>query len=294
MSYLFSACFYSTFYLLFIRLCLNVVFVLHYVFFFLFVFCALFSICFVSLVLFFFFFKQKTAYEMRISEWSSDVCSSDLIVRTPFARNSLAVALALALPFALVACKQPAANPDTAAAATAATSDQQSETARLNAWFDEKYEEQLQFIPIQLTFLGRKELYDQIDDMSAAGIRKQVAWLQASTGEMEGKFDYDALEPEAQLSWDLWKKPAELAQAGLPFLEDGYPFDQMNGMQSQAPMFMINFHKVDEESDYVAYVSRLRKFDTAFDQLLERGRASSANDIRPPKLARTSTRLHSS
>src|SRR3546814_2362567 len=30
----------------------------------------------------FFFFKQKTAYEVRISDWSSDVCSSDLISRT--------------------------------------------------------------------------------------------------------------------------------------------------------------------------------------------------------------------
>src|SRR3546814_13151466 len=30
-----------------------------------------------------FFFKQKTAYEMRISDWSSDVCSSDLRKRTP-------------------------------------------------------------------------------------------------------------------------------------------------------------------------------------------------------------------
>src|SRR3546814_6041361 len=30
---------------------------------------------------FFFFFKQKTAYEMRISDWSSDVCSSDLATR---------------------------------------------------------------------------------------------------------------------------------------------------------------------------------------------------------------------
>src|SRR3546814_1666848 len=28
------------------------------------------------------FFKQKTAYEMRISDWSSDVCSSDLIIRS--------------------------------------------------------------------------------------------------------------------------------------------------------------------------------------------------------------------
>src|SRR3546814_3593051 len=30
------------------------------------------------MIFFFFFFKQKTAYEMRISDWSSDVCSSDL------------------------------------------------------------------------------------------------------------------------------------------------------------------------------------------------------------------------
>src|SRR3546814_1873588 len=33
---------------------------------------------FVLFYVFFFFFKQKTAYEMRISDWSSDVCSSDL------------------------------------------------------------------------------------------------------------------------------------------------------------------------------------------------------------------------
>src|SRR3546814_1135746 len=32
----------------------------------------------ISSVCLFFFFKQKTAYEMRISDWSSDVCSSDL------------------------------------------------------------------------------------------------------------------------------------------------------------------------------------------------------------------------
>src|SRR3546814_12237463 len=34
-----------------------------------------------------FFFKQKTAYEMRISDWSSDVCSSDLVDRIEFERG---------------------------------------------------------------------------------------------------------------------------------------------------------------------------------------------------------------
>src|SRR3546814_9815544 len=42
--------------------------------------CICFYVCasFLFLYVCFFFFKQKTAYEMRISDWSSDVCSSDL------------------------------------------------------------------------------------------------------------------------------------------------------------------------------------------------------------------------
>src|SRR3546814_6371388 len=46
-------------------------------------------ICFCFL---FFFFKQKTAYEMRISDWSSDVCSSDLLDGSAKARVCVPVA----------------------------------------------------------------------------------------------------------------------------------------------------------------------------------------------------------
>src|SRR3546814_4805289 len=46
------------------------------------------SNCHVSLVVF--FFKQKTAYEMRISDWSSDVCSSDLEVEAQAQRMKMA------------------------------------------------------------------------------------------------------------------------------------------------------------------------------------------------------------
>src|SRR3546814_2176288 len=42
---------------------------------------------------FFFFFKQKTAYEMRISDWSSDVCSSDLSTIAPWAKLNTPEAL---------------------------------------------------------------------------------------------------------------------------------------------------------------------------------------------------------
>src|SRR3546814_16402865 len=42
----------------------------------------------ISFFFFFFFFKQKTAYEMRISDWSSDVCSSDLDAAPPMTANN--------------------------------------------------------------------------------------------------------------------------------------------------------------------------------------------------------------
>src|SRR3546814_5452581 len=47
-------------------------------------------------ILIFFFFKQKTAYEMRISDWSSDVCSSDLTPHVVTAITGFFVALTAA------------------------------------------------------------------------------------------------------------------------------------------------------------------------------------------------------
>src|SRR3546814_10063402 len=69
----------------------------------------------------FFFFKQKTAYEMRISDWSSDVCSSDLIDRTDDMNGQVC-----ALSFCMLASDGPrAVNPGQARAAR----------VRLNATF---------------------------------------------------------------------------------------------------------------------------------------------------------------
>src|SRR3546814_2679115 len=45
-----------------------------------FLFITTFVLICLSFIYFFFFFKQKTAYDMRISDWSSDVCSSDLVL----------------------------------------------------------------------------------------------------------------------------------------------------------------------------------------------------------------------
>src|SRR3546814_6601026 len=56
----------------------------------------------------FFFFKQKTAYELRISDWSSDVCSSDLsLVFTRVSRENMCVALPIGHPYSSQECIDP-------------------------------------------------------------------------------------------------------------------------------------------------------------------------------------------
>src|SRR3546814_7062842 len=52
-------------------------------------------ICYHFCIVFFFFFKKKTEYEMRISDWSSDVCSSDLSLDLVSAADQIAVFLAI-------------------------------------------------------------------------------------------------------------------------------------------------------------------------------------------------------
>jgi uncharacterized protein (DUF885 family) len=172
-----------------------------------------------------------------------------------------------------------ASAPDAPATAVA------SEDARLNAWFERKYEEQLQLSPISMTMQGRKDRYGALDDMSREASQKQLARMQAAYDEMTSTFDYDALGAETRLSWDLFEYQLHAAKAADPFSDHRYPFEQMGGAQAFLPTFLINFHKVETEADYVAYVSRLREVPRAFGQLMDQVRRSAELGIRPPRFA---------
>ena len=104
----------------------------------------------------------------------------------------------VALLSVLAACSnsQPASEPTAEAIA--------AETARLNEWFDVKHEELLQKSPIATTFLGRKDNYAAIDDMSEAAADEELAWRRGSVEQLRRDFKYDALTPEAKTSYDIW------------------------------------------------------------------------------------------
>jgi uncharacterized protein (DUF885 family) len=157
------------------------------------------------------------------------------------------------------------------------------ETARLNAWFETKFNEQLAFSPIQQTFLGKKSA--GIDDMSIAAQDTQLAWQRASVAEMRKSFDYARLSAEAQTSYDVWIYQLEQAEAALRFRSNAYIFDQMSAIHSFLPQLLIAFHRVDDVSDMQGYINRIRESGRALRQLIEISKHNATTGVRPPRFA---------
>ncbi|NMP31264.1 DUF885 domain-containing protein [Thalassotalea sp. M1531] len=203
-------------------------------------------------------------------------------------RSLISIACAVA---ALSAC-QPSNNqaensqaPNAQAASPAIEQSVMTESEKLNQWFDVKYEEQLQTSPLMLTFLGRKDKYDEFNLMNREEEKQNLDWQAASVEELKSKFDYKKLDEEAKSSYDLWIYQFEEAKEAFSFPNNGYVFTQMNGMQAFLTQFMINFHKVDEATDMSAYNKRIGGLATALSNLLVQAKENAEYGVRPPKFA---------
>lgn len=160
-----------------------------------------------------------------------------------------------------------------------------AETDALNAWFEEQYEAELQYSPIGMSFLGRKDRYGELDDFSPEAADAALERRRAAVAEMEAKFDYDLLSEEAKLSYDLMKYVLAGEEAEVPFRNNGYVFEQMGGAHTQLPTFMIGIHRVDTEQDMLDYISRLQASERVMDQLIAQSKANAEYGVRPPRFA---------
>src|SRR5262245_10998635 len=140
-------------------------------------------------------------------------------------RSLLGYASLLSCSLALASCGGGApspASPPSGAAQQSQAERRDAETARLNAWLDARYEEELKFSPMEQTMLGRKSDYDKIDDMSESAQDAELAWRRNTVDVLKRDFDYGSLTPDAKLSYDLWTYNYERAEAGHKFRRRAY------------------------------------------------------------------------
>ena len=157
------------------------------------------------------------------------------------------------------------------------------ETSRLNAFFEEEFQQDLKESPMLQTRLGIKTDYDSWDDFSHLRYAEDLKKAKRRLDFLNKSIEAGALEGQAALSYRLYKQQLEQEIEDYPFRFYNYPVNQMFGVHASLPAFLINMHKIDSVSDAKAYIARLNKIPKVMDDVIEGLELREMNHIMPPK-----------
>jgi len=135
----------------------------------------------------------------------------------------------------------------------------------------------MRILPGWMDFYSKK-----LDDASPAHTAKQLAQLKQDLAVLES-YSTDGLDAEGKLSYDTLRFFLKSQVEGEPFINHGFPVNQMMGVQSMMPQFMTDVHQVTNKGEAEAYIARLNLFPVKFGQVVESIRLSESKGIVPPK-----------
>ncbi len=140
--------------------------------------------------------------------------------------------------------------------------------------------------PELTTAMGIPVLYDrykdELDDISDAKNWENFNKMKENY-ETLMSYDFDNQSEKNKLNTKILAFYIKGEMDSEPFFYHGYPVNQMGGVQNSLPSLMESAHKLEDKSDVEAYISRLSKFDTKFEQLKESLEISESKGIIPPK-----------
>ena len=106
-----------------------------------------------------------------------------------------------------------------------------------------------------------------------------------SLAKLKREFDFDALDPQTQLSWRLYEADVENNAEGFRYRLLNYPVNQMYGWHTSVPTFLMNVHRVDNVADAEAYIARLNGVPAQADQVILNLQKRAALGVVAPKFA---------
>jgi uncharacterized protein (DUF885 family) len=156
--------------------------------------------------------------------------------------------------------------------------------ARLYAFLDKEFADELRDRPQLATQLGLKDGQDRLDDISDAAALRRLEWRRGSVARMRAGFDRAKLSPDARVNYNIWALELDRAELGYRFRRQAPPFYSfLYSAHAQLPNFLINTHTVQDAGDMRAYAARLRAIPTVLDTAIQQSRASDAYGARAPK-----------
>ena len=169
------------------------------------------------------------------------------------------------------------------AAPAAAPAEAQSEDARLNAFFEQAFQERIALSPQQMTSLGLKTDYDKLDDVSDAASARSLALQEAQLARMKAEFDPAKLSTQSRLSWRLFEYGVQQARLSNQWRDWGFQFAANGNPTTSLPVFLINNHRIGSVSDAEAYVSRIGEAERYMGQVATTLKARAAEGVVSPR-----------
>jgi uncharacterized protein (DUF885 family) len=160
--------------------------------------------------------------------------------------------------------------------------EQKTASTKLNAWFETAYQQVLDTHPQTATYIGDKRNYDRWNDITEKGMLADLATAKANLAYLKDSVDVGALDATTAVSYRLMRRQMEESIESYAFRNDVYLVNQMFGMQSDIPAFLINMHRIDNEKDAEAYLARVESLSKLFADLIVRLKAAAAAGSIPP------------
>nr|WP_314428530.1 DUF885 domain-containing protein [uncultured Brevundimonas sp.] len=168
-------------------------------------------------------------------------------------------------------------------APVAASSQAQSEDARLNAFFEQAFQERIALSPQQMTSLGLKTDYDKLDDVSDAAAARSLALQEAQLAQMKADFDSSKLSNQSRMSWRLFEYGVQQARLSNQWRDWNFQFAANGNPTTSLPVFLINNHRISSVSDAEAYVSRITEAERYMGQVATTLKARAAEGVVSPR-----------
>ncbi|MEZ0469323.1 DUF885 domain-containing protein [Luteimonas salinilitoris] len=164
----------------------------------------------------------------------------------------------------------------------AATPAPPSEEARLDAFFAQAWQRELQRSPIRQSRLGLRDAQDRWDEVGDGRREAEAAALRRDLAALEG-FDNAKLGTQAALSRRLYVAFAEDRLQRLRWQRHDYLLTQMGGLHSRVPDTLISHHPVRSRADAEAYIARLQRVDGLMAEVVAALQLQEAAGVRPPR-----------
>jgi uncharacterized protein (DUF885 family) len=153
---------------------------------------------------------------------------------------------------------------------------------RFNAFLDERYDLWVSRSPEWQSYLGIKDDYGKWDDNSPEAHAADLELARQTIADIKA-FEYDALDEQARISYQLYIDEMQKRLDGDRFRYHSYQVNQMFGVQSGLPAFLINIHRITSVEDAEAYISRLNGVPQKLGDTMRLMEEAQARGILPPK-----------